>query len=87
MTHPHGSHEPDTALVQSHSAIIHLFLEIGDAQIALTHTGPDFVHLRTPVDLPPSDATLVITINGNEIRKSVRLPLGASRHRSRCEIA
>lgn len=70
----------------SHSAKIDLWLEIDGSIHELTHTGPDFVHLRTPVDLPPSDATLVVRINGNPIVKQVRLPNGATVASSRCEI-
>jgi hypothetical protein len=40
--------------------------------------GPDSIFLRTPVDLPPCDGEVVITVDGCEARHRVHLPGGAS---------
>ena len=69
---------------QAHSAIITIRLELEDRNIECSQTGPDFVLLRTPTELPACDADLVLTINGNEMRSQVSLPEGARRDSCRC---
>ena len=45
--------------------------------------GPDFLMLRTPVDHPPCDAEIAMSIDGHESRWAVHLPNGI--HPSRRE--
>jgi len=40
--------------------------------------GPDFLFLKTPLDHPPAEGTLVVRVDGAERRWSVRLPEGSS---------
>ena len=83
----HKSIEPKPMLQtpsQAHSAIITIRLEIEGRDIELSHSGPDYVLLCTPTELPACDADLVLTFNGNELRSQVSLPDGASLQSRRC---
>jgi hypothetical protein len=55
-----------------HSSEVQLFLIVGGAPHSLAHIGPDFVILREPIELPPTDAEVVMLIDG---RKQSRWPV------------
>jgi hypothetical protein len=61
-----------------YSADVKLHLVVGDRTLELAQIGPNDVVLRTPTDLPPSDAEVVMKIDGQERRWSVRLPEGST---------
>jgi hypothetical protein len=49
--------------------------------------GPDFLLLRSPIDHPPTEAIIVMCIDGKEDRWNVRLPDGLSVNSERVRIA
>jgi len=67
-----------TSRKTSHSAIVQLTMEHGDAVIRLSQVGPEWIIAKTPVELPPCEATIVVVVDGNERRTAVRLPQGMS---------
>ncbi len=42
----------------------------------ITHMGPDFLIVKSPVEHPPGDATIVLQVDQNERRWTVHLPNG-----------
>ncbi len=42
----------------------------------MAQLGPDFLLLTTPIDHPPSDATVVLCVDENERHWQVHLPEG-----------
>lgn len=63
-----------------YSSMVRLELVVGDQTLELGQIGPDLIHVRTPVSLPPCDADVVMHIDGRERRWPVRLPDGISSH-------
>lgn len=53
-------------------------MECGDAVLRLAQVGPEFVIAKTPIELPPCDATIVVVVDGNARRSLIRLPRGMS---------
>jgi len=49
--------------------------------------GPDFVILRDPIEHPPADGEMMVSIDGNVKRWPVRLPEGVSPGKDRTRIA
>ena len=60
-----------------YSTRVRMQLIAGAQSLAVAQVGPDFAILKTPVDLEPTRAELVVEIDGNEIRRTVYLPEGA----------
>ena len=62
-----------------HSAQVEmrLLLDNGNA-VRIGQTGPDFLILDSPVEHPPSDATIELRIDASERRWKVRPPEGIS---------
>ena len=56
-----------------HSSTIHGWLETNGHRLALAQVGPDHCVVRHAVPSPPTDAELVIVIDGNERRVPVFL--------------
>ncbi len=67
-----------TSQPKSHSAVVQLTMECGDATIRLSQVGPDFVIAKTPIQLAPCEATIIVIVDGNIRRTRVRLPGGMS---------
>ncbi len=61
-----------------YSSTICGWLEAGGHRLALAQVGPDFCVVRQSVATPPSEAELVIEIDGHERRKRVFLSVGIS---------
>jgi hypothetical protein len=53
-------------------------LLINGSSIAVSQLGPDFLLLKTPLYHPPTDATIVLCVDGNERHWKVHLPEGIS---------
>jgi hypothetical protein len=62
-----------------------LFLN-GDV-LPIAQLGPSFLILKTPVDHPPADAEISLSIDGHERRWSVRLDEGVSAAQRRTSIS
>jgi hypothetical protein len=61
-----------------YSSEVQLFLEVGERSYRLAQIAPESVMLREPADLPPSEAEVVMRINGRERRWPVFLTHGAA---------
>ena len=53
-------------------------LLLEDFSLRVGQLGPDFLLLKTPLDHPPTEGTLVVRVDENERRWKVRLPEGCS---------
>jgi len=62
-------------------------LVIDENSFLIGQLGPDFLLLKTPLDHPPTDATIVLCVDGNERQWNVRLPEGMSAGSRRVVIA
>jgi hypothetical protein len=61
-----------------YSADVRMRLLLNGASVPLAQLGPDFVLVDAPVEHGPCEATIVVTIDGQERRWTVRLPAGMS---------
>jgi hypothetical protein len=62
-------------------------LLINGTSLPVGQLGPDFLLLKTPLDHPPTDATIVLCVDGNERRWNVHIPEGISAGSRRVVIA
>ena len=60
----------------AHSADVRIYLHLNGYVLPVAQLGPEFLILRTPIDHPPCDAELAMSIDGDESRWSVHLPHG-----------
>lgn len=61
-----------------HSAVVEMTLEYANTIVEIWQAGPDEIIAKLPVELPPCEATLVVSVDGNVRRNRVRLPHGMS---------
>jgi hypothetical protein len=61
-----------------HSAVVQMTLEYADTFIQIWQAGPDEIIAKAPMELPPCEAVLVVSVDGNVRRTRVRLPQGMS---------
>jgi len=47
-----------------HSAVVDLWLQVGDTRIPLSHVAPNFVRTQWPHAVPAGKAVVVISVNG-----------------------
>lgn len=59
--------------VTTHSADVRIHLHVNGSILPVAQLGPEFLVLRTPVDHPPCDAEIALSIDGNESRWAVHL--------------
>ena len=57
---------PDLFRSCRHSADVKMSLLIDGTSLPVAQLGPDFLLLKTPLDHPPHDATIVLRVDGNE---------------------
>ena len=62
-------------------------LSVNGDVLPISHLGPDFLILRTPVEHAPAEAEIFLSIDGNESRWMVRLINGIHPDRLRTAIA
>ncbi len=62
-------------------------LLVNGATLSIGQMGPDFLLLDNPIDHPPAEATIVLSVDGRERRWPVRLPEGLAVGRQRVVIA
>ena len=62
-------------------------LLLGNLSLPVGQLGPDFLLLKTPLEHPPAQATLVVRVDENERRWQVDLPDGISAATRRVAIA
>ena len=70
---------PEQLSTDRYSAEVELQLVAQGKSYPLAQIGPDFVIFKTPVELAPCDATIIMHVDGEERRWAVALPDGATR--------
>ena len=68
------------------STHVEMHLLLDGLSLPVAQLGPDFLFLKTPLDHPPGEGTLVVRADENERRWPVRLPEGLSAGRERVVI-
>ena len=62
-------------------------LHLNGHVLPIAQLGPDFLVLSNPIDHPPAEAEITLSIDGDESRWRVRLYEGVSPGRRRTRIA
>ncbi len=62
-------------------------LIVNGASLSITHMGPDFLIIESPGEHPPGEATIVLRVDQNERRWTVRLPDGLHPGQKRVQIS
>jgi hypothetical protein len=70
----------------SHSAEVRMQLSANGHSFPISHLGPEFVILKNPVDLPPTEAEITLSIDGRVRRWLVHLPEGIAAGRQRTKL-
>jgi hypothetical protein len=73
----------------AHSADVRMHLSVNGQLLSVGHLGPDYLILDNPIDHPPTDAEIRMSVDGKESRWQVKLldGLAASQTRSRIAIS
>ena len=61
-------------------------LLVNGAALSITQMGPDFLFVESAANYPPGEATIVLQVDQNERRWTVRLPDGISAGSERVTI-
>jgi hypothetical protein len=69
-----------------YSADVRMYLSVNGHVLPISHLGPDFLILRTPVEHDPADAEISLPIDGDEKRWTVHLANGNHPDRLRTTI-
>ncbi len=69
-----------------YSAHVELELVWNGGRMALGQVAGDWIIARTPCDLEPCDATVIVTVDGVAQRRQVHLPQGMSKHISKTPV-
>jgi hypothetical protein len=72
--------------VQRFSTVADFDLLINGQSYKVAQVAPDFLLLDKATAIPPGPAVLVIRVEGEEIRRAIELPAGASEETDRVEI-
>jgi hypothetical protein len=75
-----------TARQQGYSASISMALIVNGSTLPIAQLGPDFLLLRETLSHPPTEATIVMQIDGNERQWTVKLPDGLAEGVERVRI-
>ncbi len=70
----------------SHSAAVMMELRAGEKRVPLAQLAPDFAIPAEPVDLPPCEAEILLTVDGQTTRMPVFLRDGAQTDRRRIDL-
>ncbi|MEX2172205.1 MAG: hypothetical protein WD851_22990 [Pirellulales bacterium] len=60
------------------SADVRMVLAVNGQKLTVGHLAPDYVLLDNPIDHPPTDAEICLTVDGRQERWPVRLVEGLS---------
>jgi hypothetical protein len=69
-----------------HSADVRIELRIDGHVLPIAQLGPDFLILTHPLDHPPAEAEIALSIDGHECRWPVRLHEGLSATQRRTRL-
>jgi len=61
---------------QGHSADVRMQLSVAGRTFKIRQLGPDFIILAEPIDCPPAEGEIVVSIDGRVKRWNVNLPDG-----------
>jgi hypothetical protein len=61
-------------------------LRLNGSALTISHLGPDYLILAEPVDHPPTQAEIAMSVDGRESRWAVQLPAGLSATSRRTRI-
>jgi hypothetical protein len=78
--------DPTILEVPNHSASVRMELCLNGWVLRISHLGPDYLILKEPVDHPPAQAEIVMSIDGDQSRWPVQLPAGVSAASRRTRI-
>jgi len=70
-----------------HSADVRMELRLNGWVLPIAQLGPNFFVLKHPIDYPPADAEIAMSIDGQEDRWPVRLHDGMSTLQRRTSIS
>jgi hypothetical protein len=70
-----------------YSATVQMFLEVGGVRHDVSHMGPEFIILAKPVNCPPCEAVVGLSVDGRLKQWPVKLPEGISEAASRVRTA
>ena len=62
-------------------------LHVSGLSLRITHMGPDFVLVESPVDHVPDEACIFLKVDDSESQWRVRLPEGISKDSNRVALA
>ena len=71
----------------AYSAQVEMRLLVNGDPVSITHMGPDFLIVESPVEYPPGAATIVLQVDHSERRWTVHLPKGIPPGRNRIQIS
>jgi|HubBroStandDraft_6_1064221.scaffolds.fasta_scaffold2045906_1 hypothetical protein len=72
--------------VQRFSTVADFDLVVNGRSYKVAQVAPDFLLLDKGTAIPPGPGVLVIRVEGEEIRRAIELPIGASEETDRVEI-
>jgi hypothetical protein len=75
-----------SAELQNHSADVRMELRLNGSVLKISHLGRDYLILAQPIDHPPAQAEIVMSVDGKHSRWMVRLPAGLSAASLRTDI-
>jgi hypothetical protein len=78
-------HAPDLK-PHGHSADVRIVLSVNGHLLPVTKIGADFLVVKEPIDHPPADAEIAMSVDGKERRWLVHLPAGLSAAERRTPI-
>ena len=64
-----------------------MHLSVNGHMLSIGHLGPDYVILDDPIDHPPTDAQISLSVDGKVRRWGVRLVEGSSASQARTRIS
>jgi hypothetical protein len=73
----------------AHSADVQMHLSVNGHVLTIGHLGPNYVILDNPIDHPPTDAEISLSVDGKQTRWRIKLVdgLSASECRSRITVS
>jgi len=73
--------------ITGHSADVRMHLTVNGHVMTIGHLGPDHLILDDPIELPPAEAEIFMSVDGQESHWRVNLLNGISPASSRVEIS
>jgi len=71
----------------AHSAHVERRLILNGSSIGITHLGPDFILIKSSIDYPPGEASIVLQVDKSVRQWQVNLPEDISKSSKRVTLA